>query len=43
MGITSLQSESQPSPGRDEDWYEEIGTEEEKEMVEDSDMYFFMN
>lgn len=47
MGITAMESSGpQPQPeksSQDDDWYEEIGTEEEKEILEDSDMIFFMN
>jgi hypothetical protein len=42
--IKKLNDEEQSTELTEEDqWYTDIGTEEEKEIIEDSEPYFFVN
>jgi hypothetical protein len=43
MTIKTLEDAGESSVKQDDDWYTDIGTEEEKEIIEKSKSYFFVN
>jgi len=43
MTIETLEDAGESSVKEDNDWFTDIGTEEEKEIIEKSKSYFFAN